>query len=50
MSDCVAWAVEEVEGAVAEVVEGWELADLQGIGVEGDFSKGAAAGCLVRLC
>lgn len=42
MADCVAGAVEEVEGAVTEVVVGRELADVEGGGpCEGNFAEGA---------
>ena len=41
MIDGVAGGVEEVEGAVAEVVVGGEAADARGGGGEGEFDEGA---------
>lgn len=40
----VARAVEEIEGSVAEVVDGGEFADFEGVGAgEGDFAEVAAS-------
>lgn len=40
----VAWRVQEIEGSVVEVIHGWEAADAETVGVEGDFVDGAVGG------
>lgn len=40
MPDCMPWAVEEVEGPIAEIVDCWELANAEGIrAVESNLSQ-----------
>ena len=49
VADSVTGAVEEVEGAVAKVVEGGELADFEGA-VEGDFTEVPSAVEIILEC